>query len=137
MKLSRKLICVAVLLLAACSTHSDQTAPAAPTTSLKSSIAVGQITGGGSWLFDPDAVRDSEFKDALQKALAAQGYLAADNATYKIEADITTHLTFADGNEERTAEESVDYRVVRLTDLKIFGETIKTSYSVPGYATTA
>jgi hypothetical protein len=146
----KKLFCIAALLMvAACASPSgrgDQvastdTALAMPA-SLKSSIEVGQVTGGGSWLFDPDAVRDSEFKDALKKSLAAYGVLADDKPVYRIEADISTHMSLGGLSEDRTAEETVEYHVVRLADLRIFGTTIKTTYTVPqsnaaSYATTS
>ena len=133
----KKLIWIsALLVLAACA--SERGAHVASTdgsiampSSLKASMTVGQITGGGSWLFDPDAVRDSEFQDALKKSLAAHGLLADDNAAYRIEADISTHLTLGGLNEDKTAEETVAYQVIRQADQKIFGTTIKTTYTLP------
>ncbi len=100
-------------------------------------MAVGYITGGGSYLFDPDAVRDSEFKNALKKALAAQGLLAEDNAAYKIDADISTHLSDGSATTDKMAEETVVYHVLRVADHKTFETTIKPTYDVPGTTTAA
>ena len=112
-------------------TAHDQT-PLASGPLLVNSMIVGEISGGSTYLLNYEGITDGQFKEGLEKSLAAKSLLASNpaQARYRIDAalDFNRHVSWSEGTK---IDGSVTYTIHSIADNRqVFNQTLQSDSSV-------
>jgi hypothetical protein len=106
------------------------TAPMNTNNPLANSMIVGEVSGGNSFLINPDGISDNEFKEALGKSLQARSLLTANGGNVRYRVDAVMDLTYHTAWNSTPVDGTITYTIYRLTDnQKVFEQKIQSGFA--------